>query len=207
MRMSPLKAGLIALPVIGIGLFLYVVFAAMDNPQHGAFTDYARGEMSQLQFLDNPPARSATPFVDGEGETHRLSDFDGQVVLLNLWATWCAPCVVEMPMLDALQQEFGGEDFQVVTISLDRSIEEPREFYADNGLTHLPLFHENTFAIATEAQARWSLGDVLVIHRFGPLPMTILYNRRGMEIARMPRDADWSSDEARALIRAAIARE
>ncbi|HAQ36671.1 MAG: alkyl hydroperoxide reductase [Maricaulis sp.] len=194
MRMSPLKAGLIALPVIGIGLFLYVVFAAMDNPQHGAFTDYARGEMSQLQFLDNPPARSATPFVDGEGETHRLSDFDGQVVLLNLWATWCAPCVVEMPMLDALQQEFGGEDFQVVTISLDRSIEEPREFYADNGLTHLPLFHENTFAIATEAQARG-------------LPMTILYNRRGMEIARMPRDADWSSDEARALIRAAIARE
>ncbi len=82
----------------------------------------------------------------------------------------------------------------MVTISLDRSIEEPREFYADNGLTHLPLFHENTFAIATEAQARG-------------LPMTILYNRRGMEIARMPRDADWSSDEARALIRAAIARE
>lgn len=194
MKISPLKAGLIALPVVGVVTFLYVVFAAMDNPARGALADYARGEMSQLEFLDDAPPRPATPFLDAEGNTVRLSDFTGQVVLLNLWATWCGPCIVEMPMLDDLQGDLGGADFQVVTVSLDRSMEEPREFYAENGIENLPLYHENTFGIASEAGARG-------------LPMTILYDRRGMEIARMPREADWSSDDARDLIRAAIARE
>jgi thiol-disulfide isomerase/thioredoxin len=194
MKFSPLKAGLIALPVVGIAVFLYVVFSAMNNPSHSAFSDYATGEMRQLEFLEAPPPRPATAFVDGEGNTVTLADYEGQVILVNLWATWCGPCIVEMPELDQLQGDLGGEDFQVVTISLDRSIEEPREFYAENGIEHLPLLHENTFGIAAEAQARG-------------LPMTILYNRRGMEIARMPRDAHWASEDAYAFIRAAIAME
>ena len=191
MKFSPLKAGLIALPVVGIAVFLYVVFAAMNNPSHSAFSDYATGEMRQLEFLEAPPPRPSTAFVDGEGNTVTLADYEGQVILVNLWATWCGPCIVEMPELDQLQGDLGGEDFQVVTISLDRSIEEPREFYAENGIEHLPLLHENTFGIATAAQARG-------------LPMTILYDRRGMEIARMPRDAHWASEDAYAFIRAAI---
>lgn len=196
MKISPLKAGLIVLPLVGIAVFLYVVFSAMNNPSNSAYASYATGEMRQLVFLDDAPPRPTIPFTDGDGNTVRLADFEGRVVLLNLWATWCGPCIVEMPMLDELQGEFGGDDFQVVTVSLDRTIEEPREFYAENGIEHLPLFHDSTFALPSQThEANQPAG----------LPMTILYDRRGIEIARMPRDADWSSDEARALIRAAIA--
>ena len=59
-------------------------------------------------------------FENGQGEAMSLADFRGKVVLLNIWATWCAPCRREMPTLERLQATLGGPDFQVVALSLDR---------------------------------------------------------------------------------------
>ena len=63
-------------------------------------------------------------FTDLDGGTHRLADWQGKVVLLNFWATWCAPCREEMPSLDALQAQMGGDDFTVVPIATGRNAPE-----------------------------------------------------------------------------------
>ena len=193
MRVSPLKIALIAMPTVLIAGLLYVIFASMNPGDQGGLSSYARGEMSGLQILDDPPVRPASPFYDGDGNVLTLQDFGDKVLLVNFWATWCAPCIVEMPALDALQVEFGGDDFQVITISHDRSVEDAREFFQETGLENLTLFHDNTFAGSRAVGAPG-------------LPVSILYDRHGREMARMPRDAHWDSEDAFALIRAAIER-
>ena len=75
------------------------------------------------------------PFVDGDGRNLTLADFEGRVVLLNIWATWCPPCREEMPTLDALQARLGGSDFHVLPLSIDRAGLEPvRRFYRETGM-------------------------------------------------------------------------
>ncbi|MDX1541471.1 MAG: TlpA disulfide reductase family protein, partial [Geminicoccaceae bacterium] len=86
-------------------------------------------------------------FEDGEGEPRSLADFRGQVVLLNVWATWCAPCRREMPTLDRLQAELGGPDFQVVALSIDRQGRAAvEEFYEEIGLETLPIYVDSSGA-------------------------------------------------------------
>ena len=191
MKMSPLKAGLIAMPVIGMFAALYVVFSAMDSGETGALDSYAHGEMSVFRTLDDAPVQPDLVFTNVDGGEVRLSDYRGQVILVNLWATWCGPCVEEMPALDALQGLLGGDDFQVVTISLDRQVTDAQDFFAQMELQNLPLIHDSSFA---------SPGLVGAIG----LPMSVLYDRRGREIGRVPAPAEWNSEDAHALIRAAI---
>lgn len=133
-------------------------------------------------------------FVDAEGRTARLDDFVGQTVLLNLWATWCAPCVKEMPALDRLQAKLGGADFQVIALSLDaKGAEVVDPFFEKAGLTSLAKYYDPTSA-AMEA--------------FRPpgLPTSILIDAQGREIGRVLGDAAWDSPEAEALIRQAMER-
>lgn len=92
-----------------------------------------------------PPAeRRVAPgfgFADGTGRPLDLAAFRGKVVLVNLWATWCPPCIAEMPDLDALQAKLGGERFQVVAVSLDRGgAEVVKRWFARNQLTHLAVY-------------------------------------------------------------------
>jgi len=191
MQMSPLKLGIITCSVFLLAGITYFLFAAMQGPAPTGFASYARGEMSHFVSLDDAPPRPSHSFVDPDGNTHTLADFEGQVILVNYWAEWCAPCKVEMPALDALQVRYGGEDFQVVTISADRRIEDAMGFFEEEGLENLPLYHDNSFAGPSSVGARG-------------LPISILYNRRGVEMGRMPRDAEWDSEDAHALIEAAI---
>jgi thiol-disulfide isomerase/thioredoxin len=128
-------------------------------------------------------------FVDGAGATRRLADFRGAVVLLNLWATWCAPCRQEMPTLESLQATLGGSDFAVVALSIDRGgLPVAREFYEQLGLRALPLYVDPT------AQAARALGA------FG-LPLTLLIDRAGNEIGRLIGPAEWDSPEMLAFLR------
>lgn len=193
MKMSPLKAGLIAMPVIGILAFLYVVFSALDKGDTGGLDSYARGEMRQFTTLPAPPPQPDVAYVDAEGEEVRLSDYRGQVILVNFWATWCGPCVEEMPALDRLQAELGGEDFQVVTVSLDRGMEEVIDFFERMELENLPIIHDSNLASFSRIQTPG-------------LPTSILYDRQGREIGRVTAPAEWDSEDAETLIRAAIAR-
>ena len=193
MNVSPLKAGILAMLVLGVAGLLYVVFSGMDKGETGSLDSYARGEMSGFITVADAPAQPALTYADDQGVEVSLADYRGKVVLLNLWATWCGPCVEEMPALNRLQQEFGGEQFDVVTISFDRTYEPIVEFFERESIDSLPTLRDASFTLNTLVGARG-------------LPMSILYDGYGREIGRVPVPADWDSAEAHTLIEAAISR-
>jgi thiol-disulfide isomerase/thioredoxin len=134
-------------------------------------------------------------FADGAGRPRALTDFRGRVVLLNLWATWCAPCRREMPTLDRLQAALGGPDFEVVALSIDRAgIDAVRKFYGDVGVEHLGLYIDGT------GKAASALGAVGV-------PTTLLIDRDGREIGRLAGTAEWDAPEMMAFIRRHLAKQ
>ena len=119
------------------------------------------------------------------------SAYAGHPTLINLWATWCAPCVKEMPLLDQLASDYEGR-LKVLTISQDlKGVEAVGPFFARNEFTHLETW------IDPENYVGDDIGG-------GFMPTTVLYVR-GEEVWRVQGDYDWSSEEARAAIDAAIA--
>lgn len=150
----------------------------------------------ELMPLHETPRELLSPsFSNAEGRKLTLGDFRGKVVLLNVWATWCVPCREEMPTLDALQGQLGGEDFIVVPLSIDEGGLPPvRKFYDEIGIAHLGIY------LAESIRAQFALGV------FG-LPTTILIDREGREIGRLVGPAEWDSPEMIALLRPLIAKE
>ncbi len=148
------------------------------------------GDMEKLTLIDPPLPTPDSVFFAEDGSEITLEDFHGQVLLLNFWATWCAPCREEMPTLAALEDELGGDDFRVLTIATGRN-EAPavEEFLTSVGADNLPRMADPRQQLA---RAMGVLG----------LPMTILVDREGQEVARLIGIADWNSDSARAIIAA-----
>ncbi len=143
--------------------------------------------------LDTPAVVPEISFADAAGQPKKLADYSGKVVLLNIWATWCAPCRKEMPTLDRLQAELGGPDFEVVALSMDRKgADVVKKFYAEIGITHLAL------NIDTSAKAMFALDAV-------GLPMTLLIDRNGKEIGRLIGPAEWDAPDMVDFIRGRIA--
>lgn len=135
----------------------------------------------------------AVRFMDASGRVMTLEDFRGRVVVLNLWATWCTPCVAEMPMLDRLQQQLGEEDAIVVALSIDRGGQEAvQEFYQRTGVTHLKVFVDPTM------RAQSDLGLL-------GLPTTLIIDREGRERGRLVGPAEWDDAAAVDLVRRAMA--
>jgi len=147
---------------------------------------------SDMLAQESPPGFSMHPeprslpeiqFENGRGETISLADFKGSLVLLNIWATWCAPCRREMPTLDRLQATLGGADFQVVALSLDRNgLPVVQEFYAELGLETLPIYVDESGAAQRALNV---LG----------LPTTLLLDRDGNEVGRLLGPAEWDSPQ------------
>lgn len=148
----------------------------------------------QVLPLDEAPRELLSPpFVDGDGRELTLADFRGRTVPLNVWATWCVPCREEIPTLDALQAMLGGEDFQVLPLSIDRAGLEPvRRFYQEIGIRHLGIY------LAEDLRAMQAFGVI-------GLPTTLLIDRDGREIARVVGPAEWNSPEAVAQFQSVIA--
>lgn len=159
---------------------------------------FAKGEMGTFVAKSSPAPVSAVVFRDystgDDGVAKSMDDWKGKVVLLNLWATWCAPCRKEMPDLLKLKQELGGENFDVVAVSIDRGgPEKPRKFLNQINAQSLGLYQSTSSEIAGPLKA------------FG-MPTTILFDRNGHELGRLVGPADWASAEAKTLIKAAIER-
>jgi thiol-disulfide isomerase/thioredoxin len=188
-----LKHAIMAMLGVGAIAVLVTVVSALISTTPGPLDSFARGEMSGFQTVSDPPAQPRARLLTGQGEEVTLADKRGKILLVNFWATWCAPCVIEMPYLDALQARYGSDDFEVVAISMDQRIEDARDFYDENALEHLSLYHDQSFRSAFAAGARG-------------LPLTVLYDRQGGEIGRLNGDAAWASEEAFALIEAALER-
>ncbi|MGJ3232447.1 MAG: TlpA family protein disulfide reductase [Oceanicaulis sp.] len=187
------RNAIIAAVLVGLSAIVYVIGSALVSSDPGAMDAFAVGPMSGFRTVSDAPDQPLTTLETGDGREITLADKRGKVVLVNFWATWCAPCVVEMPYLDALQARYGSDAFEVVAISMDRTIDDAREFYRRNDLNHLALYHDKSFSAAMSAGARG-------------LPLTVLYDRNGAEIGRLDGDAQWASEEAFALIEAAIER-
>jgi thiol-disulfide isomerase/thioredoxin len=133
---------------------------------------------------------AAFEFADDKGATLNLSKWKGRVVVLNLWATWCAPCRKEMPDLAKLQKAMGGPDVEVVALSLDRKgLPASQAFLKEIGADNLATYIEPEGKSLAALQA---LG----------LPATILIDRNGKEAGRLLGPADWSSPEAQAMVKA-----
>jgi thiol-disulfide isomerase/thioredoxin len=134
-------------------------------------------------------------FANNKGETLDVSKWKGRVVLLNLWATWCAPCRKEMPDLAKLQTALGGPDFEVVALSLDRKgLAASQAFLTETGVANLAAYVEPEGKTLAAVQA---LG----------LPATILIDRNGKEAGRILGPVEWASPEAQAMVKALMAEE
>lgn len=133
----------------------------------------------------------AVNLIDPAGKQLNTGALSGQPVLINLWATWCAPCVTEMPMLDDLAGEYEGK-LRVITVSQDlQGAEVVKPFFAKEKFKHLQPW------LDTETELSTKFGG-------GVLPTTVLYDSTGTEIARVVGGYDWSSPEAHALVDEAV---
>lgn len=161
-------------------------------PQNAVTKVLSTGTMTAFVVkADRKPVPEIGFLPENGGETS-LKAWKGRVVLVNLWATWCAPCREEMPSLARLQTEMGSPDFEVVAIAVDRKgLEASGKFLKEVGATALKLYADPSTELLGKFQA---VG----------LPSSILIDREGREIGRLAGPAEWDSPDAKALIKAAI---
>ncbi|MEM9027391.1 MAG: redoxin family protein [Pseudomonadota bacterium] len=150
------------------------------------------GDMAMFVFKPAPAELPTFAFQSDGGKEMTFADLKGKVVLVNLWATWCAPCRKEMPDLNELQQKLGSDDFEVVAISLDRgTADKPKAFLDRIGVKSLAFYHDPTSRLGVKLK---TIG----------MPATLLLDRQGREIGRLVGPAKWAGQDAIRLIRAAI---
>lgn len=156
----------------------------------------AKGDVAAVSVPKNPELLKDLHFTGPDGKPARLSDFRGKTILLNLWATWCVPCRLEMPALDALQQKLGGDDFAVVAVNIDTSKpDQPHRWLQQNKITHLAYYSDKTALIFQELK---SVGKA-----FG-MPTSLIVGKQGCELGYIAGPAEWDHPDALALIKAAL---
>ncbi len=162
----------------------------------GKIAPLATGQVAAVNVAKSPLKVPDLSFRNRDGKPVTLADFHGRTVLLNLWATWCVPCRMEMPTLDALEGKLGGPDFQVVAVNIDtRNPQHPKDFLKQIGVKHL------TYYADPSADAFQKLKD---IGRAFGMPTTMLVDPKGCEIGTIAGPADWASNDALKLIKSVI---
>lgn len=157
-----------------------------------ALAPFAKGEVAAMTIQEPARGLPVMEFRDGAGDETNLAAFAGRPLLVNFWATWCAPCRAEMPALAELQREMGGEDFQVLAINIDTGeLDKPRAFLEEIGVDNLGLHHDQTMGVFN-ALKKEGLA-------FG-LPATLLVGADGCLLGVMNGPAEWASADAKALI-------
>ena len=146
------------------------------------------------RFVELPDTDfSAVTPVDGTGKAADMSAYRGKALLVNLWATWCAPCIEELPSLGKLQQALGGADFQVVTIAIDeRDLARIAPFLAEHGAGNLPALIDRDRTIDK-------------IAKVAALPSSLLVGRDGTAKAILTGDARWHCGQALEAVKAFVA--
>ncbi len=170
---------------------VFVIVQSCSVTKKPSLMRFTKGSLKKLVVLETPPPMPVLAFKDAQGLDVRLTDFRGKTVLLNVWATWCAPCVAEIPSLDALQAEHGKNSFVVIAVSMDRHIDDAASFYKKTGIENLALYIDPTFSISAKVGVQG-------------LPISIFYTPNGQEIARIPGEVDWQSAEVNALLAAIL---
>ncbi len=181
---------------IGLAVVLYVIATlVIKHAVPANLNSLAKGGMKALTVTAAGSAPPNQPILGPDGQSTDLTQIKAPVVVVNLWATWCAPCVTEMPTLAKLQAAYPGR-ILVVPVSMDtpKDREKARAFIAQ--YPPLKLYQDPTatliFKLTPPAEG---------------LPTTILYGRRGVERARVAGGADWSGPDAHAVIDALLAQK
>jgi thiol-disulfide isomerase/thioredoxin len=153
---------------------------------------FKTGEFADLN-LDKDLSLPASTFVDADGNPHTFEEFKGKVVVYNIWAEWCGPCIEEMPTLAGLQKAFAGKDVAVIPIAAgypDKR-ESTRKMLTKLVGTELPFYYDDAFNVNADAET-------------GSFPATIIYGKDGKEAARLEFPAKWDSPQAIALVQAVL---
>ncbi len=192
-------AALALLAAAAAALVFYVMRAEPVQPATAPIarveppTAAGKGAGRAFERAAAPQPVPADPFLDGEGRETRFEAFRGRVVLLNFWATWCAPCVAELPSLARLQSKRGGPDFEVVALNMERGGDAmAKDFLAQHGASALAAYSDPKMKL-------WRA------FKLNGLPTTILIDAEGREIARKIGPAEWDSPDAIAEIEALLA--
>lgn len=175
----------------GVVAAVYTAAMGFANPAMAdlaaARTAASAGDMRKLVFHDTPLPVPEAELLTLDDQPRSLSDWHGQWVVVNFWATWCAPCRKEMPTLDRLAADSG---IAVVTVATGRNPPAAiTRFWEETGIAHLPALRD----------PKGELGRAMGI--LG-LPVTVIVNPEGHEVARLIGDAVWDSPEARAVMAA-----
>ena len=151
------------------------------------------GNVNSFRWLKNPIAVNHVQFRNAQEMPVELSQFNGKIVLLNLWATWCPPCIEELPALDRLQQRMGKDNFVIVAVSLDDDIKLAGEmFFNKLSIQSMALYTESSEKIGRDFPV-----DVV--------PVSFLIDREGQAMGVLRGYVDWESAETDALIKRWIA--
>ncbi len=150
------------------------------------------GTIKSFRWLENPITVAEVLIRNEQKESIELARFNGKIVLLNLWASWCPPCIKELPALDRLQQRLGGDDFIVVAVSLDDDPNLARQMFSDLSIQSMELYSQSA-----ENLGRHFPVDVL--------PTTFLIDRDGRAMGLLRSSINWDDPELDSLINRLIA--
>lgn len=147
-----------------------------------------------MEILPKAPPQPQQAFYDAENKAATLSQFRGKILVVNIWATWCGPCIEEMPSLANLKAAYKDKPINIIAISVDRGdfASKAKQKLAELSGGNLPFFHDPMMRIAFPLKAKG-------------FPTTVIYDAAGVEVARVSGAADWNSAEARGLIDALLA--
>jgi len=147
------------------------------------------GQMQTFQMAPSTRPRPTASWTDANGKAVSLADFDGKVVMLNFWASWCPPCIRELPSINRLQAELGGDKFEVVALNIDQGGKPvANRFKRKLNLDKLELYLNKDSSVAQSLKLR-------------TMPTTIIFDAKGREVGKVEGAAEWDVKEAFALIR------
>lgn len=178
-----------------LGAVLYVLFLSASKPGGSSLERLAVGDMAALQISARPAPQTDHPFQDAAGRTRTLADFRGRVVLLNVWATNCPPCLGELPSLANLQRRY-PDDVRVIAVSIDGV---PRRAHAEAEFTKLTHGMLDFYLDPAKSMAFAVGGE--------GLPVSVIYDANGRELARLTGGAEWDGADAFTFFDALLARE
>ena len=182
--MSMLKLG----PLILIVNLFFSISAIAENKYAEKTKDIIRGELRKFIFSEKTEMLPKPLILDSNENMVEIG-YDEDILIINFWATWCAPCKKEMPSLNSLAQNMKYEDIQIITIASGRNSKEAIDgFFDDNNLVNLKKYRDPR-------------GRIAVKYGVTALPTTVVINPTGLEIGRIIGDIDWDTADVRSFFK------